>query len=236
MNVSKLTGTAIVPLLGLALAPANAADMPVKAPLLKAPPKLAPSWTGCYIGVSVGGASQASDTFFEAGPNAGDVNASSFIGGGLAGCNYQTGTFVFGLEGDYSWLSTPSTSFQDSGGGPGTYDSHISWLATIRGRVGVTFGDGMNLLYATGGLAFTKVNASSSENFVTPVTNDYSSSRTGWVVGGGFERMLTQNWIIGVEGLFADFGSYTATSSVGKCCSTIHNKVSIGRARLSYKF
>jgi len=242
MNVSKLTGTAIVPLLGLALAPANAADMPVKAPLLKAPPKLMPSWTGCYIGASIGAASQGSDYNepFEApspvGPFAGDNNGTSFIGGGQIGCNYQTGMFVFGLEGDYSGLTKPSSLYFSQGApvDPGnSYGSDISWMATIRGRVGVTFGDGTNLLYATGGVAFTDVHASGFEGVGRPF-HDYSSSRTGWVAGGGYEKMLTANWIIGIEGLFADFGSYTS-GPAGKS-AIVHNTVGIGRARLSYKF
>jgi len=238
MNVSKLTGAAIVPMLGLALAPtADAADMAVKAPLLKAPPKLAPSWTGCYIGATVGGASQRSqyDEPFEGGFDPGDNSGTSFIGGGLIGCNYQTGNFVLGLEGDYSGLSKPSGMyFSEFGETTNSYGSHISWMATIRPRLGVTFGDGSNLLYATGGAAFTQVHASGIIFIPSGEGHDYSSSRTGWVAGGGYEKMLTANWIIGLEGLFADFGSYTSGPS-GKS-AIVHNTVAIGRARLSFKF
>jgi outer membrane immunogenic protein len=240
------TGAAIAPMLGLALAPmANAADMAVKAPLMKAPPRMMPSWTGCYIGVSAGGASQHSKADFS-GVNGGfdpedvgDNTGGSFIGGGLAGCNYQSGMFVFGLEGDFSGLSKPSgTYFTDPEEPASSYGSHVSWMATVRGRLGVTFGDGMNLLYATGGVAFTKVQASIFEGTLITANehNDYSASKTGWIAGVGYERMLTPNVIIGVEGLFADFGSYTAASNQGKCCGTIHNTVAIGRARLSFKF
>ena len=34
--------------------PALAADLPYKAPLLKAPPVVVYSWTGCYLGVEGG--------------------------------------------------------------------------------------------------------------------------------------------------------------------------------------
>jgi outer membrane immunogenic protein len=243
MNMSKaksylLTGTAgiaIAPLMGMALAPAaNAADMRLKAPPAP-PPVAAPSWTGCYIGVNVGGASQRSQ-FNEPEESdfaviSGDNSAGSLIGGGQIGCNYQTGTFVFGLEGDYSGLSKPSGLYFSIPGDTNSYGSHISWMATVRGRVGVTFGDGSNLLYATGGAAFTHVNASA---LVAPSSFDYSASRTGWVVGGGYEKMLTPHVIIGVEGLFADFGNFNSAGS--KCCAAVHNTVGIARGRLSFKF
>jgi outer membrane immunogenic protein len=233
-------GAAIAPLMGLPLA--NAADLKLKAP--PAPlPVAAPSWTGCYIGVNAGGASQRSDVDFSAVAEANfsaavqDNHAGSFIAGGQIGCNYQTGMFVLGLEGDYSGLSKANGLYFAHPNETGSsYGSHISWMATIRGRVGVTFGDGMNLLYATGGVAFTKVNASAFEGPAINVSNDYSSSRSGWVVGGGFERMLTPNVIIGLEGLFADFGSHTTASDGAKCCSAIHNSVGIARGRLSFKF
>jgi outer membrane immunogenic protein len=236
-------GVAIAPMLGLALTPmANAADLAVKAPLLKAPPRVMPTWTGCYIGADIGAAGQWShfdDSVAHDNVPVGDHTGWTVAGGGLAGCNYQTGTFVFGLEGDYSGLSKPSTDFNflsTGGTSEGPYGSHISWMATVRGRLGFTFGDGMNLIYATGGVAFTKVNASAFETFGGGSSSDYSASRTGWVVGGGYERMLTPNWIIGFEGLFADFGSYSAGNSEGKCCANIHNKVIVERVRLSYKF
>jgi outer membrane immunogenic protein len=94
---------------------ANAADLPVKAP-----PVVAPfSWTGCYVGVYVGGAWSDGGTFTDQGQNglgaagstavppflsyAGGAVASrivpphswdsdrdaSFIGGGTLGCNWQ---------------------------------------------------------------------------------------------------------------------------------------------------
>jgi outer membrane immunogenic protein len=94
---------------------AVAADMPLKAP--PAPPVQIYSWTGCYLGGSVGGVWRQSDTTTVAVtdggsgaaaaaagsiPTAFSYGGSSFIGGGQLGCNYQTSNWVLGIETDFS--------------------------------------------------------------------------------------------------------------------------------------
>ena len=102
-------------LLAAAAAPAIAADIPVKArpvaPVMAAPVY---NWTGLYIGGNVGGGwgraeyqSTANTTFFGdvgAGTAPFSHNTSGFIGGGQIGYNFQSGSFVFGVEAmfDYS--------------------------------------------------------------------------------------------------------------------------------------
>jgi outer membrane immunogenic protein len=244
MNLTRLksyllTGTASVAAPMLGMAGANAADMPLKAP--PPPPVAAPVWTGWYIGGNVGGAEQWSDFADPDSPTPASTHSgASFIGGGQIGYNWQSGTFVFGLEGDISGLTKPSSLYFASVAGP-TYGSNVSWLATIRGRLGVTVGDGMTLLYGTGGVAIGRVNASANEaGFFPPLAapnNDYSSTRVGWTVGGGIERMITPHWTVGVEGLYVDLGTYSqASSAEGKCCATVHNRMAIGRFKLNYKF
>jgi len=254
MKLSKtkaylLTGTAsaaLAPLVGIAVnAPASAADMALKAP--RPAPIAAPSWAGWYIGVNIGGASQGSN--FDDPDDNTYVNqwrhGSSFIGGGQIGYNWQAGNIVYGLEADFSGLSKPNGTYFLNTNSPGatgccTYGSHVPWLATVRGRLGVTVGDGNTLLYGTGGLAIGRVKASSNEQGQfgpgSPF-NDYSTTRVGWAAGGGIERMIAPHWTIGVEALFADLGSFTkASSAEGKCCATVHNTLAIGRFKLNYKF
>ena len=103
-------------LIAAAAAPAFAADIPVKAPI--AAPVAAPawSWTGFYIGASGGGAWGRAEITHSAIPApAGQAfavdaaavtaassplfNPNSYVAGGHAGFNYQTGSFVWGLEG-----------------------------------------------------------------------------------------------------------------------------------------
>src|SRR5436305_15345399 len=84
---------------------AVAADMPVYGAYQ--PPPIAPlySWTGCYIGVNIGGGAAPKSrvdtvgTFAPPGTSLGDMTARGVAGGGQLGCDYQAGSFVFGLQG-----------------------------------------------------------------------------------------------------------------------------------------
>ena len=72
--------------------------------------------------------------------------------------------------------------------------------AALRGRVGFTFGDNANLLYATGGLAWSRVgNSFSTSNGVNTFTDNGDSDSKGPQYGVGYERKLGANLSIGAE-------------------------------------
>ena len=90
---------------------AAAADLPVKAARLAPVPAF--SWTGCYIGLDVGYAWER-DRLTETSAATGAVTAFSpteparpngVKGGGYLGCNWQSGVWVLGLEGDFEGTS-----------------------------------------------------------------------------------------------------------------------------------
>src|ERR1700752_1388230 len=136
---------------------ARAADLPVKAPAA-APYR----WAGCYLGLNGGGAPSGSD-FTSAVDNGthllqvngdpatvsaagnGSANASNFLGGGQAGCNWQSGTFVYGLEGDVDYFrSNPQfingTATLSDGATTFTVTQSLTTnvFATVRPRFGVS--------------------------------------------------------------------------------------------------
>src|SRR5260370_5800273 len=94
-----------------AVAPALAADL--SQPIYKALPPPAPafSWSGCYVGGTIGaGYAWTENTntvnttsgFGDFRPGQGFANhTSGFAGGGQLGCNYQISRFVIGVEGSY---------------------------------------------------------------------------------------------------------------------------------------
>ncbi len=152
--------------------PAMPADI---LPVLPGPP-VAPivGWTGCYAGgnFEVG---LASDNISWVPNQAGfpisavDLNSTGTAnalymttnvgGGGQAGCNYQTGAFVWGAEGDFDYTGINGTRSTNSPGrnAPSfgvTETVQSNWLSTIRGRAGLA--DGPWMLYATGGVAFAQ--------------------------------------------------------------------------------
>jgi outer membrane immunogenic protein len=87
---------------------AMAADLPapaVPAPVYRPPPVAVPlfTWTGCYVGGNVGGLWARSDWNDDVFGDFGTGTASGAVGGVQVGCNYQTGAWVFGIQGDYDW-------------------------------------------------------------------------------------------------------------------------------------
>jgi outer membrane immunogenic protein len=187
---------------------AIAADMAVKAPVYKAPVAPLFNWTGFYLGIEGGGAwgstqSISADPTFNPGlPITDKFNVSGALFGGTVGYNWQTSNWVFGLEGDISWVHKTGTvndilpftlAFTN------TTTEH--WLGTGRVRLGMTPVDRW-LIYATGGFAVAGV-----EDVVDTITAGAFSdthTRWGWTIGGGVEAAISQNWSIKAEYLFVD--------------------------------
>jgi outer membrane immunogenic protein len=226
----------------LAVTSAVAADMPMKAPVYKAPVVVPPSWTGWYAGLSVGygwGSEHNTFNFDPAVPLPFDNvtyhdKLNGFIGGGQIGYNYQItpNSWVAGVEADISYANfrgSDSNSGVTPGGGPNirfiggvpwTYnqDQKVNWLATLRGRLGWTPGDHTWLIYATGGLAVGGVKASDTFTFGSGAgaliwTGDSSETRAGWTVGGGVEARLMDNWSAKLEYLYYDLGHLTVVGN-----------------------
>jgi outer membrane immunogenic protein len=249
----KKTLLAGVSLGAIALATGSqAADLPTR-PAYKAP-ALAPapwSWTGFYVGANIGavrGQSSASDDpsqpsgiFWIGGASPGSVSADStgVIGGLQAGYNWQFANLVLGVEGDISFSSLDRTvPVPTAPGGNDSYNSRLSALGTVRGRIGWAF-DRL-LLYGTGGAAFASLK---DEYTASPIplgfTVSPSSGRTGWAAGGGLEYAFTDHWTVRAEYLHVGFGDRTVT--VAPCCSTAYafvfkDSLDIGRVGINYKF
>jgi len=226
-------------LAAFAAAPALGADLPGKAPVPA--PVVAPvwNWTGFYIGAHGGGTwgrdevthsaviaglGFAIDAAAITAASSPQLNPNGWIAGVHAGYNVQTGSFVWGLEGDASYfrlrVSTAGTfPFPSTlpGGalGPPTLtfgsntDLSTDWLVTVRPRLGLAVSNA--LFYVTGGLAVTneKLNQTTALLGGGSFTSSISDTRLGWTVGGGIEYMLSPNWTIRAEYLHLDFGTAT---------------------------
>lgn len=240
---------------------AFAADLPVKAP---APAPLASNWTGFYIGGDIGGAWSRntgtwsplpSELAFGAFGISGGNGGNGFIGGFHAGYNWQFApTWVAGIEGDWSWTKARGSFSQvwsadpPPGSGPvGSFtsmSSTLDWLASVRGRLGFIVMPNL-MAYATGGVAWGKFDyAGNNFNGVTYRTSAaISSTQTGYVVGGGLEWGLTNNWLLRGEYLYyrlngspsvvAQSVLFPAFPSGYSWSST---SVNVARLGLSYKF
>lgn len=207
--------TAIAALLMLgATGAASAADLPRKAPAYFSPSYY--DWTGFYIGAN--GGYGWSTNFIG--------NPKGFVGGGQLGYNWQTGNFVFGVEGDIQYTSLKTDT--DLGGGV-TGSAKIPAFATVRGRLGYAFDRA--LVYGTGGWAYTKTEASLSGGGLTVSDSKWSS---GYALGGGLEYALWNCWTVKGEYLYVRSGNVNLTL-LGVTASGNYT-MNIVRAGLNYRF
>jgi outer membrane immunogenic protein len=134
---------------------ASAADMAVKAHPVVAP---ATPWTGCYIGGNIGGGWSRMDTsrLFQdiavpAPANYGRENDTAFIGGGQAGCDFQTGNLVFGVQGMFDFGSVNGRHFLPDF--PAFSETNnLRTIGTATGRIGYLWTPAF-LGYVKGGVA-----------------------------------------------------------------------------------
>jgi outer membrane immunogenic protein len=217
-RIMKKLALACVVFCGFA-APGIAADVSVLAPYQSPPLRPLYSWTGCRIGVNIGGGAAPqtfTDTTGEFGPigaNLGTHTARGVVGGGQIGCDYQAGPFVFGIQGLFDLSGMKADNVQPNG----IFLDHtfVQTFATLTGRVGYTVQPSM-LLYAKAGGAWVHdlYNVSTPTGLTVfalpPATIIALGSKTtgGWTVGGGFEwAFFGGDWSAFLEYDYMDFGT-----------------------------
>ena len=172
---------------------------------------------------------------------AGDItpryNVNGLLGGGTAGCQYQAGAWVFGIEGDGGPANKEGQANDQFPFNP-QFVNKVSerWIATIRGRIGYAVDKW--LFYATGGAAWAgvdatawdgcSVNASGVGGAIVspgcgasifgpggsaalaagvPSIQDNRKTMFGYSVGAGVEYALGYGWSIKSEYIFINFTS-----------------------------
>jgi outer membrane immunogenic protein len=208
-------------------APSFAADL--SRPSYKAPIYSVSSynWTGFYAGINAGYGFGKSDWTGTGGT--GSTSPKGALAGVTLGYNLQTGSWVWGLEGDIdaSWVKGSAVGTGFACGGVGC-ETKNSWLATARGRLGYAGWDRW-LPFITGGGAYGQVK-------MTPnVGNVESKNRLGYTFGAGLEYALLANWTVKAEYLYVDLGTANC-SNCGITGTDVTFKESLVRAGLNYRF
>ncbi len=247
-------------------ASAFAADLPSRRapPVYVPPPVPLFSWTGFYVGGDLGYAF-GKDSVAQVGAPLGvgpnvyyqDGNPNGTTGGAHVGYNFSTqslpvlGQFagglsglpfvggfggaggVVGIEGDVQGTDYRST--QTFGSFTETSRNEIN--GTVRGRVGIAVDRA--LFFATGGAAFAQFqNSYNSPNF----TNGYqqlTTTRIGYVVGGGVEYAITTQFSLRAQYMYINYGRYTdvpATPLPTGSTFTHHDTTQRVTVGFSYKF
>ena len=165
------------------------------------------SWAGPYLGGNLGWAWGSVDNSV--------TRPSGFAGGAQAGYNFQTGPWVFGVEGDLQATGASDTFAPWKFSNP--------WFGTVRGRAGWAFNN--ILVYGTAGLAFGELRG---ETFGLSETH----TNAGWTAGVGAEFGFAPNWTTRLEFLFVDLNDNNFT------ITGVQNGYHFGllRAGVNYRF
>jgi outer membrane immunogenic protein len=250
---------------------ASAADLPLKAPAtVTAPYNTAPyNWSGLYVGANIGygwGRNSDPDTATSdpagilgvllpstniAAPNA---QPKGLIAGGQIGYNWMISpNLVAGLVADIQGSgikdsATNTTPVTELGFFPGTLSTsnseEIKWFGTARAKLG--WAQNNWLLYATGGLAYGRVETSGRLSVGPALALDAdgsdSTTKVGWAAGAGLDYGITSHWTVGVEYLYVDLGeaSYAMDLSLPGTSTSVtvtnHIAAQIARLNVNYKF
>lgn len=237
---------ATVSVLALSTA-SHASDLPAKASPYA--PVAMPAWTGLYLGI-LGGVARHDASFkdldgvFANGTFDGNKTGGAF--GGLLGYNWQSGNFVYGLEGDWSWTGVKTASNLGFLIFHAARSFDVDWLATVRGRAGLALD--ATLVYFTGGLAFGHVkNSFTTGSQFIGIDNQFTQNKTkvGWTAGVGVEHMFGPHWTARAELRYVDLGTSNIACTPGfsnNDCGTIgyrgefSNTLVQGLVGLTYKF
>ena len=117
----------------------------------------------------------------------GSGDDDGFIGGLIGGYDYDLGDWVVGAGIDYDFSSA---NF-------GNTNTEIDGLLRLKTRGGYKIGNG--LLYATTGYANVNTNNAGNEG--------------GYFVGGGYDYLITEQFSVGTEILYHDFGNFNSTNN-----------------------
>jgi outer membrane immunogenic protein len=200
-------------------------------------------WSGFYIGGNVGGTWADVDGGFPYGGlpisaftptfpvqnNSAALKPNSGVIGTQAGYNYQFDrNWLAGLEADFEYghrsASTGLNLFDPGTGSAGAaqFSTTIEWSASLRARLGYTWGPW--LVYGTAGVSLLRMSVAGSGGYNSPAFApcfdgftlcSYSANWSyfdqkllpGFVIGPGVEYMMPgQRWTLRAQYLFADYG------------------------------
>ncbi len=197
------------------------------------------NWAGAYAGVFATNANITNHSgYYYGGTRTTETDQTLGLSGGY---NWQRGNFVFGVEGD---ISGPMQSNKVWGDDYGS-NHEWNWLATIRGRAGISTGP--LLFYTTAGLAIADLDMNSCEIASNVTVCDPSSSNSsatsgvsvGLATGFGIGYAISENLAFNAEYMYVGFPFETggaALSGGGASSPGPHTaEVHMLRAGLTYK-
>ena len=145
------------------------------------------TWAGLYLGAHGGG------VWGDVDADGDDDTIRGWMFGPLAGFNFQSDSFVFGIEGDLGFGNVDGRDFNAA-----DLSYELRRNAHVRGRIGYDMGSFMPFI--AGGLALARFNAAEQ---VGPV--DDTNNHTGFTIGGGVDFRASNNLWLRLEYLHDEF-------------------------------
>ena len=147
-------------------------------------------------------------------------NDTELIGGVHGGYNWQMGTWVVGVEGDFDFAE------------------NINYLASVRGRLGGLSVAGCSMVPAAWPSSIPTMISSWSLVDHGPFSFSNGNTDTGYVVGGGVEYKIAPQLSLGLEGLYYGFGSESSRLVAGDEPFVLKEEedFAVVRGRLNYHF
>jgi outer membrane immunogenic protein len=184
------------------------------------------NWTGFYIGSNFGygwgdetrsADAGAAFLLFGAAAGSASVKPKGALLGGQTGFNLQFSNFLFGMElqGNWADLNVSKTGIDNAND---RWESRLSSLYIAAVRLGAV--NGKQLTYLKGGFAGGELRSAAFLNDAAncPATGVCSFEAKkrygGWMVGAGYELMISPNWTAGFEYNYIDLGSKNIAGDV----------------------
>jgi outer membrane immunogenic protein len=236
-----LLTTVSLGVLGL-LSPAFGADLPTysKAPSIAAPVY---DWTGVYFGVFGGGGYGNHNINDALGPNTpyadytANYSSTGGVAGGELGYNWQSGSYLVGIEGDLFWSGIKGNDAAGVAAGSFAITSvdqdNLRWGGTLRVRTGFTIDRW--LMFFTGGYAYGNIVHTNTD----PVfgVDKFTVQANGLTGGAGFAYAITNNVIGKFEYRYYNFNGYNRPNPPnGQLPYTTETTYSVVTIGLDFKF
>jgi outer membrane immunogenic protein len=227
-TLAMATVTAVMATAGSALAADLHAPLPVRdEPVYEQRSR----WQGFYLGLNGGYAfGDTSNAPFEVANvpvrSLGDLSPEGGFGGGQIGFNVVSGRVLFGAEAD---LQGADINDSTRAPGLGAASSDVDMFGTVRGRLG--FVSDRTLFYVTGGYAWGDVESTFSTG---GLTLSQSEILHGFVLGGGVEYALTDNWSTKLEYQYVDLED--SRLGIGARSTSIDPDFHTVRLGVNYRF
>lgn len=160
-------------------------------------------WSGFYIGANGGWGSAHTCWDFVGVPGLrmptvgeGCHDATGGVVGGQVGFNFQSGSYVFGLEAQGDWANLRGSN--DPAAFPGTTNrTELDGFGLFTARVGYAWNN--VLAYVKGGAAVVHDRYDFRFTGAAAPLAVTSDTRWGGTVGAGLEYAFSPNWSVGIE-------------------------------------